>query len=93
MPAYDPRPTDLALALECLDLSVLYFERAMRYRARAHAETDVRLEQAASALREERATCRLELAILHKLDVTGETILTAERRRGGVRHAKTDSLV
>ena len=63
-------PTDLlAHADQWLALSVRAFEIAMSYRARAGAAADVRLEEAARALGEERASCRIELAVLRRLDV------------------------
>ena len=63
-------PTELlAHADQWLALSVRAFEIAMSYRARAGAAGDAAYAEAARALGEERASCRIELAVLRRLDV------------------------
>ena len=65
--SYDPRPTDLALADDCLENAAILFELAMVYRRRAGLHTLACYEAAARAVAEERAAVRIEAAILDKL--------------------------
>jgi hypothetical protein len=72
--SYDPRPTDLWVAIEAFDNAARLIGIGIKYRARAGLETDERYRKALEAVEADRAATKLERNILEKLrESRGET--------------------